>query len=52
MENKKEGICVICLGAYYNWGNNAEPVTEGRCCDDCNMQQVIPARLSMRVTDR
>ena len=26
-------------------GNNAEPVREGRCCDDCNMNKVVPARL-------
>jgi hypothetical protein len=26
-------------------GNNAEPVNSGRCCDDCNMSVVIPARL-------
>ena len=26
-------------------GNNAEPVNDGRCCDICNLQVVIPARL-------
>lgn len=26
-------------------GNNAQPVNDGRCCDDCNMSVVIPARL-------
>ena len=29
----------------WNQGNNAEPVKEGRCCDDCNNTKVIPARL-------
>lgn len=26
-------------------GNNAQPINDGRCCDDCNMNVVIPARL-------
>ena len=26
-------------------GNNAEPLKSGRCCDECNMSKVIPARL-------
>lgn len=30
-----------------NWdqGNNAEPLYPGRCCDSCNNERVIPARL-------
>jgi len=27
-------------------GNNAEPVNDGRCCDDCNYRVVIPARIN------
>lgn len=26
-------------------GNNAQPVNDGRCCDQCNNDVVIPARL-------
>jgi len=26
-------------------GNNAEPVMEGRCCNNCNMELVIPKRI-------
>tara|TARA_Y100000310_G_scaffold338715_1_gene429211 strand:+ start:1654 stop:1806 length:153 start_codon:yes stop_codon:yes gene_type:complete len=26
-------------------GNNAEPLKDGRCCNDCNASKVIPARL-------
>ena len=48
--------CVICNGqiehkrspdgkVYWTLGNNAEPVAEGECCDSCNMNVVIPARL-------
>jgi len=31
----------------YGWesGNNAEPINDGRCCDKCNAQRVIPKRL-------
>lgn len=27
-------------------GNNAQPVSDGRCCDDCNMEVVVPTRLA------
>jgi len=49
--------CCICGGeiekkvnpkngeVYWDCGNNAEPVKRGRCCDVCNMEVVIPARL-------
>jgi uncharacterized protein YbdZ (MbtH family) len=26
-------------------GHNAQPVTNGRCCTDCNWKTVVPARL-------
>ena len=43
--------CSICqneIQAVGDWtqGNNAEPVNDGRCCDDCNATVVIPARLT------
>lgn len=42
--------CVICgneIERRCGWdkGNNAEPVTKGRCCDACNQTKVIPARI-------
>jgi hypothetical protein len=40
-----KNICSICAGPYDGYGNNAEPVNSGRCCDDCNWSTVIPARL-------
>lgn len=27
-------------------GNNAEPVNNGRCCNECNMTVVLKARVS------
>jgi len=38
-------ICILCKRKYKGWGNNAEPLKKGRCCDNCNNTKVIPARL-------
>mgnify|MGYP003660913656 FL=1 len=43
MSNK----CKICKCEYEGYGNNAEPVNHGRCCDTCNITKVIPARLKL-----
>ena len=44
-ENKK--VCVICGKEYDGYGNNAQPVKDGKCCDKCNQEVVIPARIKM-----
>ena len=41
----KENTCSICGTKYTGYGNNAEPVNNGKCCDTCNIKVVIPARL-------
>lgn len=46
---KKKRICCICkktlpIGKY---GNNAEPIMKGICCDYCNKVVVIPQRLKI-----
>jgi len=38
-------ICVICKQKYAGFGNNAEPITKGRCCDKCNLTIVLPERV-------
>lgn len=43
--NMKMKKCVICKEPYEGYGNNAYPVKDGICCDDCNLIKVIPARL-------
>lgn len=44
MEENK--ICCICGQVFFGWGNNPWPVEiVGRCCDQCNAEQVIPARI-------
>lgn len=41
----KKQICVICKLEYDGFGNNAEPIKKGRCCDKCNSTKVLLARL-------
>jgi len=43
---KEIKVCSICGKEYSGWGNNAWPVNDGRCCDQCNFEFVIPARIS------
>jgi len=44
-------ICSICgnviLSNSIGWesGNNAEPINNGRCCDKCNFEVVLPVRI-------
>ena len=47
MEGNK--ICCICGKMYTGWGNNPYPVVkdpEARCCDACNQEKVLAARLA------
>ena len=40
--------CCICkLEDGKEFGNNAQPIMEGECCDDCNREKVIPRRLEL-----
>jgi len=39
--------CCICGKEAEGWGNNPAPVRdEGRCCDECNIKKVVPARIA------
>jgi hypothetical protein len=53
---RQVGVCCLCGGEidtqmspdgsiFWSGGHNAEPLKEGRCCTDCNVSKVIPARL-------
>lgn len=44
-KNRKQKICSICGKSYEGYGNNAQPVNNGRCCDKCNATVVIPRRI-------
>ena len=37
--------CCLCDKQSKGWGNNPQPLMGGKCCDECNMSKVIPARL-------
>ena len=43
-----ECVCCICGKTFNGYGNNPYPVSKNendRCCDQCNLDTVIPARL-------
>ena len=44
-----ENTCSICGVKYKGFGNNAQPINNGRCCDACN-QEVIYQRIAMLLT--
>ena len=45
-KNKKnQHICSICGKGYEGYGNNAQPINNGRCCESCNATVVIPRRI-------
>ena len=54
LEDRKSSICEGHIEPLRNdegeivWegGNNAEPINNGRCCNECKMTVVIPARLT------
>jgi hypothetical protein len=48
---KEWSNCVICNKEYVGFGNNAEPVAQGRCCDECNRTTVIVKRLGNTLPD-
>lgn len=39
-------ICCLCGREFKEWGNNAQPLSDGRCCNECNNSRVIPARIN------
>lgn len=49
----EETTCSICsqpIGVQpsgWAYGNNAQPVNDGRCCDHCNATVVVPERLGL-----
>jgi len=38
-------ICSICQKEFTEFGSTAEPINNGRCCNRCNDEVVIPARI-------
>jgi hypothetical protein len=50
VERKITGDCCLCDGRYTFYGNNAYPLAEGQCCNDCN-ERVVDARLGFKLSD-
>jgi hypothetical protein len=40
-KRKRPQICSICHEEYEGFGNNAEPINDGRCCDACNSLVIV-----------
>jgi hypothetical protein len=38
-------VCSICNGAIVGFGNDAQPMNDGPCCDRCHAERVIPERV-------
>ena len=52
-ETYRKKICCICSKVFQEWGNNPDPIKkEGVCCDKCDKEKVIPARLEQEVERR
>lgn len=49
MSNKR---CVFCKQTIIGFGNNAEPVKHGKCCDYCDAAIVIPTRIEVVLSSR
>lgn len=41
-----KNICSICGDEFEGYGNNAQPVNNGTCCDNCNKRVVLPIRIN------
>ena len=37
--------CEICKSKIIGKGNSTEPISDGICCDDCNLTVVVPIRI-------
>lgn len=46
-----EKKCCICEKYFIGYGNNADPIRAGVCCDYCNKEFVLPGRIISRSND-
>jgi len=44
--------CCLCKKEFEGYGNNAEPIKIGKCCDDCNIKIVLPTRLITHLVEK
>ena len=46
----REFECCICHKVVREWGNDPFPINKedgAQCCDRCNIEKVVPARLAL-----
>lgn len=47
-----EYVCCVCGEKHRGYGNSPAPLkNEGRCCDRCNLEKVLPARIGALPAD-
>jgi hypothetical protein len=49
MANEEKKVCCLCGDTIDGYGNNPAPLCKNetdRCCDHCNYEKVIPARIN------
>lgn len=39
--------CIFCGKEIIGFGNNAQPLKKGICCENCNITKVIPYRIKL-----
>ncbi len=44
--------CCICLEEYTGYGNNARPLCDGMCCDDCNGEVIKHRFLAIKAQEK
>ena len=44
--------CSICNKDFEGYGNNAQPVNDGVCCDDCNVMVITRRLFDMQIPFR
>ena len=37
----KKQKCILCGKEFKGYGNNAEPLKKGVCCNECNLKVII-----------
>jgi len=45
LDPNEKNVCWICDKKFSYIPHNAEPISIGVCCNECNLEKVIPARL-------
>jgi hypothetical protein len=52
MTMKPVQACSICGGAIVGFGYIAKPINDGRCCDSCHAERVVPERVRRKRSGR